>query len=208
MAIEQDPHLEIFKSKGLEVLYLYDPVDEFVLSSLRKYKDFEFKPVDSVDLKNIESFKETDEKKEKPAELNKDDQLHFDSLLSRIKEILGDRVTEVRKSDRLSGSPAILVNPDDSMSSSMQKMMRMMNKDMEIPKKVFEINRDHKLIRNLLKVFKADRHDEYITNVVEELFESALLLEGDLMDPHKLVSKINQMLEQSSDWYTEVKKIN
>ncbi len=207
-AIDQDPHLEIFKNKGLEVLYLYDPVDEFVLSSLRKYKDFEFKPVDSVDLKNIDSFKETGEKKEKPVELNKDDQLHFDSLISRIKEILGDRVTEVRKSDRLSGSPAILVNPDDSMSSSMQKMMRMMNKDMEVPKKVFEINRDHKLIRNLLRVFKADRNDEYITNVVEELFESALLLEGDLMDPHNLVRKINQMLEQSSDWYTEVKKIN
>ncbi len=207
-AIGQDPHLEIFKNKELEVLYLYDPVDEFVLSSLRKYKDFEFKPVDSVDLKNIESFKETEEKKEKPAELTKDDQLHFDSLISRIKEILGDRVTDVRKSDRLSGSPAILVNPDDSMSSSMQKMMRMMNKEMEVPKKVFEINRDHKLIRNLLKVFKADRNDEYINNVVEELFESALLLEGDLMDPHRLVSKINQMLEQSSDWYTEVKKIN
>jgi molecular chaperone HtpG len=207
-AIDMDPHLEIFRNKGLEVLYLFDPVDEFVLSSLRKYKDYEFKPVDSVDLKNLESFKETEEKKEKPAELNKDDQLHFDSLLARIKEILGDRVTEVRKSERLSGSPAILVNPDDSMSSSMQKMMRMMNKDMEIPKKVFEINRDHKLIRNLLKVFKADRHDEYITNVVEELFESSLLLEGDLMDPHKLVTRINRMLEQSSDWYTEVKKIN
>jgi molecular chaperone HtpG len=207
-AINQDPHLEIFKNKGLEVLYLYDPVDEFVLSSIRKYKDYEFKPVDSVDLKNLESFKETEEKKEKPEELTKDDQLQFDSLLARIKEILGDRVKEVRKSDRLSGSPAILVNPDDSMSSSMQKMMRMMNKDMEIPKKVFEINRDHKLIRNLLKVFKADRRDEYISNVVEELFESALLLEGDLMDPHNLVSRINQMLEQSSDWYTEVKKLN
>ncbi len=207
-AIDQDPHLEIFKNKSLEVLYLYDPVDEFVLSSLRKYKDYEFKPVDSVDLKNLEPFKETGEKKEKPVELNKDDQLHFDSLVSRIKEILGDRVTDVRKSDRLSGSPAILVNPDDSMSSSMQKMMRMMNKDMEVPKKVFEINRDHKLIRNLLKVFKADRQDEYINNVVEELFESALLLEGDLTDPHNLVRKINQMLEQSSDWYTEVKKIN
>ncbi len=207
-AIDQDPHLEIFRNKGLEVLYLYDPVDEFVLTSVRKYKDFEFKPVDSVDLKNLESFKETDDKKEKPAELTKDEQLHFDSLLSRIKEILGDRVIEVRKSDRLSGSPAILVNPDDSMSSSMHKMMRMMNKDMEIPKKIFEINRDHKLIRNLLKVFKADRQDEYITNVAEELFESALLLEGDLQDPHRLVSRINQMLEQSSDWYTEVKKIN
>ena len=60
----------------------------------------------------------------------------------------------------------------------------------------------------MLKVFKADRQDEYINNVVEELFESALLLEGDLTDPHNLVRKINQMLEQSSDWYTEVKKIN
>ncbi len=207
-AIDLDPHLEIFKNKGLEVLYLYDPVDEFVLTSVRKYKDYEFKPVDSVDLKNIDSLKDAGEKKEKPAELTKDEQLHFDSLLARIKEILGDRVTEVRKSDRLSGSPAILVNPEDSMSSSMQKMMRMMNKDMEIPKKIFEINRDHKLIRNLLKVFKADRKDEYITNVTEELFESALLLEGDLQDPHRLVSRINQMLEQSSDWYTEVKKIN
>ncbi|HSD64091.1 MAG TPA: molecular chaperone HtpG [Ignavibacteriaceae bacterium] len=207
-AIEQDPHLEIFTKKGLEVLYLYDPVDEFVLSSIRKYKDYEFKPVDSVDLKNIDSFKETKETNQKAEELTKDDQLHFDSLLARIKEILGDKVTEVRKSDRLSGSPAILVNPDDSMSSSMQKMMRMMNKDLEIPKKIFEINRDHKLIRNLLKVFKVNRNDEYITNVVEELFESALLLEGDLLDPHKLVNRINQMLEQSSDWYTEVKKIN
>lgn len=207
-AIDQDPHLEIFKNKGLEVLYLYDPVDEFVLSSVRKYKDYEFKPVDSIDLKNLEPFKEAEVKKEIVEELTKDDRLHFDSLLSRIKEILGDRVTEVRKSERLTGSPAILVNPDDSMSSSMNKMMRMMNKAFEMPKKIFEINRDHKLIRNLLKVFKADREDEYITNVVEELFESALLLEGDLMDPHKLVSRINRMLEQSSDWYTEVKKIN
>ncbi len=207
-AIDQDPHMEIFKNKSLEVLYLYDPVDEFVLSSIRKYKDYEFKPVDSVDLKNLESFIETEEKKDKPEELSKDEQLHFDSLIARIKEILGDRVTDVKKSERLSGSPAILVNPDDSMTSSMQKMMRMMNKDMEVPKKVFEINRDHKLIRNLLKVFKANRQDEYISNVVEELFESALLLEGDLMDPHRLVSRINQMLEQSSDWYTEVKKIN
>jgi len=207
-AINQDPHLEIFKNKGLEVLYLYDPVDEFVLSSIQKYKDYEFKPVDTIDLKNIESFKDSEEKKDKQEELTKDDQLHFDSLLARIKEILGDRVTEVRKSGRLTGSPAILVNPDDSMSSSMQKMMRMMNKDMGIPKKIFEINSDHKLIRNLLKVFKADRKDEYISNVVGELFESALLLEGDLMDPHNLVGKINQMLEQSSDWYIEVKKIN
>jgi molecular chaperone HtpG len=189
------------------VLYLYDPLDEFVLSSIRKFKDYELKSVDNVDLKNLEKFKESDEKKENVKELGKDDEKHFDSLISKIKEILGDRVTEVKESKRLSGSPAVLVNPDDSMSSTMQKMMRMTNKDMGIQKKIFEVNKDHKLIRNLLKVFKANSNDEYINNVVEELFESALLLDGSLTDPHKLVSRLNKMLEQSSDWYTEIKKL-
>jgi len=206
-AIIQDPHLEIFKDKGLEVLYLYDPIDEFVLSTVRKFKDYDFKSVDTVDLKNFEKFKDTAAKKDKPEELNKEDEKHFDSLLSRIKNILGDRVTEVKESKRLSGSPAILVNPDDSMSSTMQKIMRMTNKDMGLQKKIFEINRDHKLIRNLLKLFKSNSKDEYISNVVEELFESALLLDGSLIDPHMLVSRLNQLLEQSSDWYTEIKKL-
>ncbi len=206
-AVAQDPHLEIFKNKGLEVFYLYDPLDEFVLSSIRKYKDYELKSVDSIDLKNLDKFNDTEEKKEKFEDLSKDDAKHFDSLLARIKDILGDRVTDVKESKRLSGSPAVLVNPDDAMSSTMQKIMRMTNKDMTVPKKIFEVNRDHKLIRNLLKVFKANSKDEYITNVTEELFESALLLDGSLTDPHKLVSRLNQMLEQSSEWYTEIKKL-
>ncbi|MDR3628195.1 MAG: molecular chaperone HtpG [Ignavibacteriaceae bacterium] len=206
-AISQDPHLEIFKNKGLEVLYLYDPLDEFVISTVRKYKDYEFKSVDSVELKNLDKYNDLEEKKDKPADLSQEDGKHFDSLLSRIKDILGDRVVEVKESKRLSGSPAILVNPDDSMSSTMQKILRMTNKDMGAQKKVFEINRDHKLVRNLLKVFKSNSQDEYITNVVEELFESALLLDGSLDDPHKLVTRLNKLLEQSSDLYTEKNKL-
>jgi molecular chaperone HtpG len=206
-AISQDPHLEIFKNKGLEVFYLYDPLDEFVISTIRKYKDFDFKSVDSVELKNLDKYNDTEEKKDKPEELSSEDGKQFDSLISRIKEILGDRVVEVKESKRLSGSPAILVSPDDSMSSTMQKILRMTNKEMDFQKKIFEINRDHKLIRNLLKVFKSDSKDEYISNVVEELFESALLLDGSLNDPHKLVSRLNQLLEQSSQWYTEIKKL-
>ena len=206
-AINQDPHLEIFKNKGLEVLYLYDPLDEFVLSTVRKYKEFEFKSVDNTDLKNLDKFKNLEEKKNKFEELSKDDNKQFDSLLSKIKTVLGDKIVDVKESQRLSGSPAILVNPDDSMSSTMQKILRMSNKDMGLQKKIFEINKDHKLIRNLIKVFKADPNDEYINNVVEELFESALLIDGSLTDPHTLVSRINQMLEKSSDWYTEIKKL-
>ena len=89
------------------------------------------------------------------------------------------------------------------MSSQMQKIMRMANNDMSVQKKGFEINRDHKLIRNLLKVFKANSKDEYITDTVEELFEAAQLLAGDLNDPHRLVNRINKSLEQSSEMYTE-----
>ena len=206
-AIEVDPHLEIFKNKGLEVLYLFDPIDEFVINSVRKYKDFEFKSVDSVDLNKLNDFKDVEKKKEKVEELSKDDDKHFDSLLSRIKDILGDKVTEVRESKRLINSPSLLVNPDDAMSSQMQKLMRMTNQDAGNQKKIFEINKDHALIRNLLRVFKGNSKDEYITNVVEEMFESALLLEGNLVDPHQLVKNINKLLVDSSEWYIKSKDI-
>ncbi len=206
-AVSLDPHLEIFKRKGIEVLYLYDPIDEFIVTSIRKFKDYDFKSVDTTELNKLEKLKDISEEENKFGQLEKDDEKHFDSLLAKIKEILGDRVTEVNESKRLIDSPACVVNPDDSMSASMQKILRLTNKDVSVQKKIFEINKNNKLVRNLLKIFKSNSKDEYITNVVEELYESALLLEGSLTDPYKLVKKINQMLEQSSEWYTEVKKL-
>ncbi len=206
-AIALDPHLEIFKRKGIEVIYLYDPIDEFVITSIRKFKDFDFKSVDSTELNKLEQLKDVSEKENKFQSLDNDDEKQFDSLLAKIKEILGDRVTEVKESKRLSDSPACVVSAEEGMSASMQKILRMTNKDISVQKKVFEINKDHKLIRNLLKIFKSNSKDEYIANVAEELYESALLLEGSLNDPYKLVKRMNQMLEQSSEWYTEVKKL-
>lgn len=206
-SIEVDPHLEIFKNKDLEVLYLYDPIDEFVINSIRKYKDFEFKSVDGTDLNKLNDFKDVEEKKEKVEELSKDDEKHFDSLLARIKDILGDKVTKVRESKRLSNSPSLLVNPDDAMSAQMQKLLRMTNQEVGNQKKIFEINKDHALIRNLLTAFKVNSKDEFITNVVEEMFESALLLEGSLIDPHQLVKNINKLLVDSSEWYIKTKGI-
>jgi molecular chaperone HtpG len=191
----------------LEVLYLFDPVDEFVISAIRKYKDFDIKSVDSVDLKNLKDFKEIEDKNKKVDDLSKDDAKHFSSLLSRMKAILGERVEDVVESKRLVDSPACLISKDDSLSSTMQKIMRMANNDMAVQKKIFEVNPNHKLIRNLLKVFKAESNDEFISAVTEQLFETALLQEGNLTDPHLLVKHINQSLEQSSDWYLTVKKL-
>ncbi|HET56140.1 MAG TPA: molecular chaperone HtpG [Ignavibacteria bacterium] len=200
-AIELDPHLEIFKSKGIEVLYLFDPVDEFVINSLRKYKDFEIESVENADLKKVEKLENIEEKKNEFNKLEKDDEKHFSSLLSKMKSILGERVADVKESKRLSGSASCLVSEGDGLTSSMQKILKMANQNVGSQNKILEINRDNKLIRNLLEVFKKDSNDPLIENATEQLFESALLLEGNLEDPHKLVKRINELLEKSSDWY-------
>ncbi len=207
-AITLNPHLEIFKAKGLEVLYLYDPVDEFVISSIRKFKDYEFKSVDSADLKVIEKFEDVETETNSFEKLSKDDEKHFDSLLAKMKDILGDKVTEVKESKRLKGSPATLLNADDSMSSTMQKILKMTNKDISIPnqKRVMEINKDHSLIRNLLEIFKKNSNDQFIIDTTEQLYESAILLEGNLDDPHKLVSRLNRMLTEASKFYVKLNK--
>jgi molecular chaperone HtpG len=201
-SVESDPHLEIFKRKGLEVFYLYDPVDEFALSGVGKYKEYELKPVEQIDLTKLDSYKEEEKEDEKKVEgLSQSDEKIFEKLLKRIKDVLGERVTDVKESKRLHDSPSCLVNPDGSMTSHMHKMMQMMNKDLTVPPKVMEINKNHSLIRNMLKIYKNDPRDEFITNAAEQMYESALLLEGYLNDPHKLVNRINEVLEKSSNWH-------
>jgi molecular chaperone HtpG len=207
-AIDLNPHLEIFKAKGLEVFYLYDPVDEFVISSMRKHKDFEFKSVDNINLKDLEKFEDVVKDEEPKEAYSKEDDKAFGKLLLKMKEILGDRVTEVHESKRLKGSPSCLINPDDTMSSTMQKILKMSNQGMTMPpqKRLMEINKDHKLIRNLVNVFKKNENDQFIEDTTEQLYESALLLEGSLDDPHKLVNRLNKMLTEASELYSKSKQ--
>ena len=179
-AIEQNPHLEIFRAKGLEVLYLYEPVDEFVMDSLRKFKDCELKATENADIANIEKFADSTEKTDKPEDLSKEESQDMDRFLKRVQDILGDRITEARISKRLSQSPSCLVSPDGS-TSQMHKIMQLVTKDTSIPKKVFEINQDHKLVRNLLSVFAKNEKDEFVATIVEQLYESALLMDGYLV---------------------------
>ncbi len=207
-AVALDPHLEIFKKKGVEVLYLYDPMDEFVMEALRKYKDFDLKSVGQADIKKLNEMENTkDDVEEAVEELSKTDKKHFSSLMKKMKDILGDKVKEVKESDRLSDSPIVLVNPADGMSSTMQRIMNLSGRTVNVPQKIMEVNKNHKLIRNLLKVFKANDKDEYIKDVVEQLYESSILLEGFLNDPHKMVDRVNKLLEDSSDWYTSVRDL-
>lgn len=201
-ALLSDPHLEIFKRKGLEVLLLYDPVDEFLITGLGQYKtEYSLISVEQADLNKLEKVEDVEKVESKVEAMSEGETAVFKKLLEKIKDILGARVTEVRESKRLRDSASCLVNPDGEMTSQMHKMMQFINKDVSIPKKIFEINKDHPLTRNLLKIYKNDPKDPFISTTIEQLYESALLLEGYLNDPHKLVNRIQDILLKSSEWH-------
>ncbi len=204
--LESDPHLEIFRRKGIEVLFLYEPIDEFLMSGFATYKkDYKLTAVEQVDLSTLEKIEDVEKKETDIEALSEGEEKVFDKFIKKIKDILGDRVKDVVISKRLQDSASCLVNPDGGMTSHMHKMMQMMNKDMSLPEKIFEVNKDHELTRNLLKIYKMDPKDPFIIEAVEQLFESALLLEGYLKDPHKLVSRINDVLLKSSRWHPSKK---
>ncbi|OLN26329.1 Chaperone protein HtpG [Desulfovibrio sp. DV] len=196
-ALDLNPHLEIFRSKGLEVLYLYEPVDEFIMDSIGTYKELPLKSAELADAAELDPFEGTAETPKAP-ELTPEESGSLDGFLAAVKALLGDRVTDVRVSTRLTQSPSCLVSPDDRMTSSMQKIMRLVSKDTSVPKKALELNRDHMLIRNLLAIYRRDAADPFIGKAVEQLYDSALLLDGYLSDPHQMVARINDLLADAS----------
>ncbi len=205
--IESSPHMELFKKKSIEVLYFYDPVDELIIASIRKYRDNEFKSIETIDPKKIEEFKTVEEEKFEKGELNKDDRMHFSSLLSKMKKILGDKVLDVVESSRLVDSAACLVSKDKELTSTMQKILRMTNRNIVPQKKILEINPNNKMIRNLIKIFKNDSNDEFIKVATEQLFDLAILGESELEDIHTFIKRSNKILEDISNLYVNMKKL-
>ena len=124
-----------------------------------------------------------------------------------MKDILGDKVTEVRVSHRLTDSAAMLTAPDGGISSSMEKLLKVMQRDDTLPVKVLEVNRDHPLLRNMLRMFKADRDDAVLAEMVQGLFDASLLLDGYIKEPQALAARNGKLLEQAAAWYAEVRKL-
>lgn len=197
-ALDRDPRLELFRKNKIEVLYLYDAADEFVLSSLRKYKEKDLVSAEHAkpeDLKFAESNTEDSEESTKPETTDADVQ----PVIDRFKEILGERVLDVRVSERLVDSPACLVGDDNQLSSHMEKMMRMMNKNEELPKRVMEINASHDLIQRLANLVSNEQKKDFVETACEHLFEGCMLLDGYLTDPHRLVGRMNEVLTEAAN---------
>ncbi len=202
-ALKLNPHLELFRKKGVEVLYLYEPIDEFVMDALHTYKEFTLTPAELAKSDDLAKLPDVEQAPEEAAAAPEKDSL--EALLVRFKDILGDGVADVRATSRLTGSPCCLVNPDGHTTSSMDKIMRAMNHDASVPKKVMELNPTHPLVRNLADLHQADPQDPFVEQAARQLFESALLLEGYLSDPHALVGRVQDLLSKASGWYAKSK---
>jgi HSP90 family molecular chaperone len=184
-SILRSPHLDYFQAKGTEVLLLTEPMDSFMLMGLRKYKDYE--------LKNV--AQEKVETPEKPAEGEQPEKIaeaDFQTLVERFKQVLGERLTDVRASNRLSQSVARLVDPEGALNPEMQRVYKYLGKEYEVPKKILELNPSHSILKNLLKL---EAGSELQTLVIEQIYDSALLVEGLHPDPSSMAPRVQQLIE-------------
>jgi len=187
-AVESGPYLEAFRACDYEVIYTYEPIDDFVLSSLREYEDKKLVSADSARLE-LPSLK--DKSGEEPLDSEK-----TKSLTAWLKKTLGEKVSEVRSSSRLVESPAIILNPDGMMTSSMQRIMQVANKDFgTMGRKILEINTRHKLVKRLASLREEDPGFAQI--VAEQVFDNALISAGLVVNSRAMVERIYHVLEKT-----------
>jgi molecular chaperone HtpG len=187
---KHSPQLEVFNAKGIEVLLLTDPVDEWLTSHLTEYHSKKLQSVSKGDL-DLDKFSK-EKKKEKDSEKLADD---FADTLKRIKEALGDTVQEVRLTERLTTSPTCIVSAENDMGLQMQKMLQAAGHALPPSKPIFEINAEHKLIKHL----QAQKDESNFKEWTTVLFDQAVLAEGGhLPDPAGFVQRLNRLLEQLS----------
>ncbi|MBK9210322.1 MAG: molecular chaperone HtpG [Anaerolineales bacterium] len=184
-SVLRSPHLEYFHSQGTEVLLLTDPLDSFMLMGLRKYKEFELKNVAQADV-------DTSKKSQDEPEAEKIADEDFNTLIERFKEVLGENVADVRASTRLSQSVSRLTDPDGTMNPELQRVYKYLGKEYEIPKKVLELNPSHPMLKKLLKL---ESGSELQNVIIEQIFDSALLVEGLHPDPSSIAARVQQIME-------------
>ena len=182
-SILRSPHLDYFQSQGTEVLLLTEPMDSFMLMGLHKYKDYE--------LKNVAQAEIPDKPKEE-AEKEQIPESDFSKLIERFKQVLGERVTDVRASHRLSQSVARLADPDGALNPELQRVYKFLGKEYEVPKKILELNPSHEILKKLLTL---DENSELQTLIIEQIYDSALLVEGLHPDPSSMAPRVQQIIE-------------
>jgi len=192
--LETSPFIEEAKRRSLEVLFMTEPIDEYVMQQV---KDFEDKKFACLTKEGVH-FEETEEEKKQREE----EKASYEKLCKTMKDILGDKVEKVMLSNRLSSSPCILVTSEFGWSAHMEQIMRnqaLRDSSMAqymMSKKTMEINATHAIIKELKRRVDADENDKAAKDLVYLLFDTSLLTSGfSLDDPTGYAERINRMIK-------------
>lgn len=197
-SVKKSPNFEIFRRRGIEVIFLTDPVDEFVMTSLGAYDGRRLVSIDAADVELPDEPKgdetKTDDegvKDESPGRLGR--------VATLFREALGGRVKEVRESKRLIDSPCRLVNAEAGLSTQMQRLLKMADKNFTESARVFELNPSAPLIVRLKGLSANPDHDDFIKRCALQLWANALLLEGTVAEPEAAVARNQSFMEEAAE---------
>jgi len=192
--LENSPFIEEAKRKGVEVLFMVDPIDEYVMQQVKDFDDKKFVCLTKEGVKFEESEEEKKQKEEEKAS--------FEKLCKAMKEILGDKVEKVVLTERLSTSPCILVTSEFGWSAHMEQIMRhqaLRDSSMSsymMSKKTMEINPKHGIVRELRRRVDVEQNDKAVKDLVYLLFDTSLLTSGfQLEDPSTYAERIHRMIK-------------
>ena len=181
------PHLDIIKKHGLEALLLTEPIDPFMIVRLDKFKDHNIVNVSSPDLALPKLEKESETETTTGI-----DPEEWVSLVDRFKSHLGEKISDVRMTDRLSNSPARLVDAEGAPNQEMQKVYRLLREDFPAPKKILELNPRHSI---MIQLNSLPDDAELSHMIIDQVYEDALLIEGLHPDPAGMIERIQKIIE-------------
>merc|ERR1712127_758321 len=192
--VAASPFMETLKKRGYEVLYLVDPIDEYMVQQMKDYEDHKLKSItkEGLDLDETE-----DEKKKKEEEKAK-----FENLCKLMKDILGDKVEKVVLGSRMEESPCVLVTSEFGWSASMERIMKAQalrdssTSNYMVSKKTLELNAGHQIVAELRNKAEVDQSDKTVKDLVWLMYETALLTSGfSLEEPQNFASRIHRMIK-------------
>lgn len=191
-SLEQNPNFEVFRRKKLEVLFVTDPVDEFVLAHLRNFQGKDLVAIDStqVEFPPATDAEQAEDAKAQEQQAAAAETPGFRRLLELFSDELKDVVSEVRASKRLTESVCCLVHPEGSMSAQLQKLLSLGDREIPLPKKILEVNPSAALITRLSRLAELPEQADFLKQCGRQLLANALLLEGVPLDPAELVSRV------------------
>jgi molecular chaperone HtpG len=191
--VSSSPFIETLRKKGIEVMYMVDPIDEYCVQQLKEYDGKKLKSVtkEGLDL-------DTEEEKKKTEELKAE----FEPLCKLIKEVLGDKVEKVVIGNRIADSPVVLVTSEHGWSANMERIMKaqaLRDSSMSsymVSKKTMEVNPNHSIMSELKKKATADKSDKTVKDLIWLLFDTSLLTSGFSLDePTQFAGRIHRMIK-------------